>query len=262
MKNPADQIAQLRDHLATLENSNTAQPLNELGTRPGPLDAMKMFGRNLFRKGSQKAIQNPLPVAAMALTKTENIFKIIIGLAGGYNVAQMVNNIRNNKDYDTATLNFLHAAAAVLGIKNLAAGMIAEALLFGYDHWLEEPFTDEEKQWCDKMADYYYRKLKRPPKPNDEEIVHIKFFKRISNTYNQLEKEYGKVGTGTAPAGPSGATPAAAPAAAAPAPSAASTPAPAPAATSGPAEPTTQELQKAAGIPQPKKKLSDLVYNN
>jgi len=256
MKNPANQIAQLRDHLTALENSNTAQPLNELGTRPGPLDAMKMFGKNLFRKASTKAIQNPLPAAAAGIASLKTIVKVVIGLGASYNIAQMVNNIRNNKDYDSATINFLHAVALSAGAVNLPVGVIAEAFILGYDIWVEEPFTAEETTYCDKMADYYYRKLKRPPKPDDEEIVHIKFFKRISNTYNQLEKEYGKVGTGTAPAGPSGATPAAAPA-----PASASTPAATAAApaASGPAEPTTQELQKAAGIPQPKKKLSDLL---
>jgi hypothetical protein len=259
MKNPANQIAQLRDHLTALENSDTAQPLNELGPRPGPLDVVKMYGRNLFRKGSQKAIQNPLPAAAAGIASLKTIVKVVIGLGASYNIAQMVNNIRNNKDYDSATKNFLHAVALSAGAVNLPVGVIAEAFILGYDIWVEEPFTAEETTYCDKMADYYYRKLKRPPKPDDEEIVHIKFFKRISNTYDQLEKEYGKVGTGkaAAPTSTPAPTPASTPAptASTPAATPASTPAPT---ASGPTEPTTQELKKAAGIP-PKKKLSDLL---
>jgi hypothetical protein len=172
-------------------------------------------------------------------------------------------DIDNNENWMALGEDVLETLLSTLGIFHLG---IPTAILIGKQAWKlfrGTPLTEEEKVYCDKMADYYYRKLKRPPTIDDDEIVDPKFFKRILNTYNDFEKEYGKVGTGKAAAGPSGATPAAAPApASASTPTAAppASPAPAsPAAASSPADPTTQELQRAAGIPQPKKKLSDLL---
>jgi len=269
MKNPANQIAQLRDRLTALENSDTVQPLNEL-TAPNLRQRAMYYGKQALSSVLKTGAKNPIKGALLAHEASKKVFRAIMFLLTIKDGAKLMKDIDNDESWMALGEDGLETLLSTLGIFHLG---IPTAILIGKQAWKlfrGTPLTDEEKVYCDKMADYYYRKLKRPPTIDDDEIVDPKFFKRILNTYNDFEKEYGKVGTGKATAA-SAPAPAslAAPASPAPASPAASTPAaPAPTAStpaasaptaSSPAEPSTQELQRAAGIPQPKKKLSDLL---
>jgi len=250
MKNPANQIAQLRDILTVLENSNTVQPLNEL-RRPGLAAKAIGYGKQFFGNLVKANVKNPVPAAATGWEGVKKFGRAVMGLAATYNVAQLLKDLDNN-DTDAATAHGLNALLDVLGMKNLGLAVAVPTVTSLYKWWRGTPLTDEEKEWCDKMAQYYYKTLKRAPKPDDKEVIDLKFFKRISNTYKELEKEYGKVASDNpldpsgAQAGPSGAEK--------PAASTTTTPAavaPTTTTTSGPTDPSTAELKKNAGITAP-----------
>ena len=259
MKNPAKQIAQLRDQLIVLENSNTSQVLTEL-TAPNFRQRAVYYGKQALGNVLKTGAKNPIKGAVLAYEASKKVFRAIMFLQTIKGGAKLMKDIENNENWMALGEDLLEAVLSALGVWHLGIPIGIEVAKQAWKIYRGTPLNDEEKVYCDKMADYYYRKLKRPPKIDDDEILDPKFFKRILNTYNELEKEYGKVGTGTAPAGssgPSGATPAAAPTPAA-TPAAAPTPAATPTAASSPAEPSAQELQRAAGI-RPKQKLSDLL---